>query len=158
MNANFAWTQGGVTATGWLEWLKNLPIELQTTLADGTACLCVHASPGLDDGRGIDNETSESEMRRLLHGCEADLIFIGHTHQQISRKIGRWHVVNPGSISNPRPPVLKACYAILETSPEGYKIEHHQVDYDREKVIAQLIAVKHPAVDFISNELRGTRK
>ena len=158
MNANFAWTQGAVTATGWLEWLKNLPIELRTTLTDGTKCLCVHASPGLDDGPGIDNETSDTELRKLLHGCEADLIFVGHTHQQINRKIDRWHVVNPGSISNHRPPVLKACFAILETSPEGFKIEHRQVDYDRDAVIAQLTAVKHPAVDFISDQLRGIRK
>lgn len=157
MNANFAWTQGAVTATGWLEWLKNLPIELRTTLADGTECLCVHASPGMDDGPGIDNETTETELRKLLQGCEADLIFVGHTHQQINRKIDRWQVVNPGSISNHRPPVLKACFAILETSPEGIKIEHRQVDYDRQAVIAQLTAVKHPAAEFISNELRGIR-
>lgn len=158
MNANFAWTQGALTATSWIPWLSQLPIDFRITLENGTKCLCVHASPGLDDGHGIDIETSDAELRKLLHGCEADLIFIGHTHQQIDRKIDRWHVVNPGSISNPRPPVLKACFAILETSPEGNKIIHRQVDYDREMVIDQLIAINHPGVNFISNHLRGLRK
>ena len=158
MNANFAWTQGALTATGWLEWLSNLPLDMRITLVDGTKCLCVHASPGLDDGAGIRKTTSDSELEKLLDGCDADLVLIGHTHQQIDRKLNGWHVVNPGSISNPRPPVLKACYAILETLAEETNIEFRQVEYDREAVIAQLIAIKHPAVEFISSQLRGLVK
>jgi len=37
-----AWTQGAVTQAGWLEWLSGLPLEISTTLPDGTKVLAVH--------------------------------------------------------------------------------------------------------------------
>ena len=33
---SFAWTQGAVTAGGWMPWLAALPLELRTQLPDGT--------------------------------------------------------------------------------------------------------------------------
>src|SRR5579884_3552132 len=53
MARNFAWTQGYVTGGGWFDWLANLPLEVRTTLPDGTKVLGVHAAPGADDGSGI---------------------------------------------------------------------------------------------------------
>src|SRR5262245_26471365 len=44
----FAWTQGALTAAGWLDWLERLPLELHVALPDGTQVLGVHASPGRD--------------------------------------------------------------------------------------------------------------
>src|SRR5919199_3295422 len=49
----FTWTQGYVTATGWLDWLAALPVEERLTLPDGTQLLGVHASPGHDNGPGL---------------------------------------------------------------------------------------------------------
>jgi hypothetical protein len=49
---SFAWTQGMLTAAGWLPWLAALPLERQTTLPDGTRLLAVHVSPGVVDGEG----------------------------------------------------------------------------------------------------------
>ena len=37
--ATFSWTQGAVTNAGWLEWLSELPLEIEATLADGTRVL-----------------------------------------------------------------------------------------------------------------------
>jgi predicted phosphodiesterase len=154
----FAWTQGAVTATGWLEWLARLPQDFQAELTDGTKCLCVHARPGTDDGPGIDRESSDAAIFDLLKSCAADLICVGHTHQRIDRRVGRWHILNPGSISNPRLPVLGASYAILTATPQGYRIEHREVNYDREQVVAQLEAMKHPGANFIIQHLRGMRE
>src|SRR3712207_448878 len=36
---SFAWTQGYVTAAGWLDWLAALPLEQRVTLPDGTRLL-----------------------------------------------------------------------------------------------------------------------
>jgi len=47
------WTQGALTASGDLAWIAALPLEYRTVLPDGTRVLCVHASPGQDDGLGI---------------------------------------------------------------------------------------------------------
>jgi predicted phosphodiesterase len=154
----FAWTQGAMTASGWFDWLAQLPLEFSLTLPDGTKCHCVHAAPGKDDGTGIAKDMSEEQISKLLEDCAADLICVGHTHQQINRKVGRWQVLNPGSISNPRPPILGASYAILEATGEGYKIDHRIVEYDREAVIYQLQKLRHPGAGFIIKHLRGERK
>jgi len=94
----------------------------------------------------------------MLRECDDDLICVGHTHQPINRKAGRWHIVNPGSISNPRIPVLGASYAILEATQEGYSIEHRLAEYDREQIIRQVKALRHPGADFIINHMRGLRR
>ncbi len=154
----FAWTQGAVTAAGWFDWLSQLPLELNKTLPDGTKCLLVHASLGTDDGTGIHREMSDTEIQTLMKGCSPGLICVGHTHQQIDRKIGEWHILNPGSISNPRAPVLQAGYAVLDAARDGYRVEHRLVDYDRAQVISQLQKLNHPGADFIVKHMRGLRK
>jgi putative phosphoesterase len=154
----FAWTQGAITTGGWFDWLSQLPLEVSLTLPGGTMCYFVHAAPGTDDGTGIDKNMADAEISELLKGCKAELICLGHTHQQIDRKVGRWHVLNPGSISNPRPPILAASYAILEVTGNGYKIEHRTIEYDRDKVISQLEKLRHPGARFIVQHLRGERK
>jgi len=154
----FAWTQGAITTAGWFDWLSQLPLERNMILPDGTNCLLVHATPDNDDGNGIDKGLPNEEIRKLLKECSADLLCVGHTHQPISRKVDRWHILNPGSISNPRPPVLEASYAILDANIEEYKIEHRKVEYDREQVISQVQKLKHPGADFIIKHMRGLHK
>ena len=154
----FAWTQGAITTAGWFDWLSQLPLEQNLILPDGTNCLLIHAAPGNDDGSGIDKDMPDEEIRKLLQECPADLLCVGHTHQPINRKVDRWHILNPGSISNPRPPVLEASYAILDANIEGYIIEHRKVEYDREQVIHQVHKLKHPGADFIIKHMRGLYK
>src|ERR1700733_1502534 len=77
----FAWTQGMVTAAGWLEWLQGLPLEMTSTLPDGTRFIGVHASPGRDDGPGILPDMAPTEIAELVAGCLADLVCVGHTHR-----------------------------------------------------------------------------
>ena len=61
---SFAWTCGAVAAHGWLDWLRDLPLEVRTVLPDGTAVLGVHASPGRDDGEGITPHRRVEELER----------------------------------------------------------------------------------------------
>ncbi|HKY54788.1 MAG TPA: metallophosphoesterase family protein [Anaerolineales bacterium] len=154
----FAWTLGVITAGGWLDWLSQLPLELETILPDETKCLCVHASPGNDDGFGIRRDWPDTEIHTLLQKCTADLICIGHTHQQINRKVDNWHILNPGSISNPRPPILEASYALLEATTEEYRVEHRTVEYNREEIILQVQKLRHPGAEFIIKHMRGEHK
>ena len=154
----FAWTQGAITAAGWFDWLSRLPLELRRTLPDGSRCLCVHASPGKDDEAGIDKGLSDVEIWEILSDSDEDLVCVGHTHQPINRKVGKWHVVNPGRISNPRIPILEASYAILEATKDGCRIEHRLAEYDREQIILQVKALKHPGADFIIHHMRGLHK
>jgi predicted phosphodiesterase len=90
-----------------------------------------------------------------LTGCEADLICVGHTHTPMEARVDGMHVVNVGSVSNPRPPDLRACYAILRASGDGYRVEHRRVEYDRAAVTSALEQLRHPGASFIARHMRG---
>jgi predicted phosphodiesterase len=143
--ASFAWTLGALAATGWLDFMRALPLSLETRLPNGTLLLGVHASPGLDDGKGFAPQDSAESMLKLLKDCPADLVCTGHTHLPFERRVERWHIVNLGSVSNPMAEDRRASYVLLHADPTGYRVEHRRVAYDWEKVIARLEEKAHPA-------------
>ena len=59
VEGSFSWTRGAV-AGDWLEWLVDLPLEVRTTLPDGTRLLGVHASPGRERRRGHHARTTRA--------------------------------------------------------------------------------------------------
>lgn len=152
---SMAWTQGALNAKGWLDWLAQLPLEMEVTLPDGTRFLGVHATPGSDAGDGVAPKMSDDEIASALEGCEADLICVGHTHYPVNRRVGRWHVVNLGSLSNPQitESDLRASYVILTADKTGYQIEHRRVAYDIDAVVEALQKQRHPGRAYIIRHL-----
>jgi hypothetical protein len=69
--ASFAWTAGCVSAGGWTPWLEALPTEARGTLPDGTRLLGVHATPGRDDGPGINPVDTDDDLDVRMGGCDA---------------------------------------------------------------------------------------
>jgi predicted phosphodiesterase len=120
-----AWTRGVLSAGAWIEWLGALPLELRMTLPDGTRVLGVHAAPGTDDGEGIEPDVTDRELRRLTAGCNAELVFVGHTHTCVDRSVDGVRAVNVGSVSNPRVGASRdrrATYAAVESDPGGHQV------------------------------------
>ncbi|MEM7126869.1 MAG: metallophosphoesterase [Chloroflexota bacterium] len=157
-----AWTQGAAIATGWMPFLKSLPLEQHLTLPDGSRLLGVHASPGEDNSRGIRPDYEAGEVQERFSGIDADIICVGHTHWPMNTHVedeatGKHHVINLGSVGNPRVPHLEAWYVMLEVGSDGYQITHHAVAYDIDKSIQMVEDVQHPAGGFILKFLRGQR-
>ncbi len=158
MAGSFAWTQGAVTATGWLDWLAALPLEQRATLPDGTRLLGVHAAPGQDDGSGIHPGLDDTALHSVLAGCGADLVCVGHTHVPLDRSVGGVRAVNLGSVSNPVTADLRASYVLLDADRFGYWLQHRQADYDREAVIAAVQRSRHPGARFLIRLMRGEQR
>lgn len=152
---SFAWTQGYVTAAGWLDWLAQLPLEQRMVLPDSTRLLAVHAAPGHYEGDGINPQLNDSQLRALLAGCQADLVCVGHTHVLLDRTVDGVRLINVGSVSNPTMPDLRASYVLLQASDAGYRLQVQRVAYDREAVIAAVEQSRHPAGDYIIQYMRG---
>jgi predicted phosphodiesterase len=150
-----AWTQGALSAHGWLTWLEQLPIEMEATLPDGTRFLGVHASPGCDGGRGIAPSMEDAEIAAAMQGCDAQLICVGHTHYAVNRRVHDWHVVNLGCVSIPQMTEsdLRASYVLLTADEQGYTVEHRRVEYDRTTVVAALEVQRHPGRAYIIRHL-----
>jgi predicted phosphodiesterase len=150
----FGWTQGAVTAAGWLDWLADLPLEQRTTLPDGTRLLGVHVSPGTTAGAGIRPSLSDDDLRSLLTGCEADLVCVGHTHCPLRVQVDGVDLVNVGGVSNPVLPDLLARYDLVDADQGGYRVQHRAVDYDQEAVIAAAYDVRYPGAEYVEKYIR----
>jgi predicted phosphodiesterase len=130
---------------------------MEETLPDGTRFLGVHGVPGQDGGDGIAPFMSDEEIEQCVQGSSAQLICVGHTHYPLNRRVGRWHVVNLGSLSNPQlnDPDKRASYVLLTAGETGYQVEHRRVEYDRAAVIAALEHMGHPGGAYIIRHLIG---
>ena len=153
----FAWTQGYVTAHGWLQWLIDLSLEQRDILSDGTRLLGVHASPGSDDSHGF-HPANAAEHVALVARCESNLVMVGHTHWPMDLTAGNIRVINVGSVSNPWSTDLRASYVVLYAESGGYEIEFRRVEYDHQTVIDALRRVRHPGADFIISHQRGEQR
>jgi predicted phosphodiesterase len=155
VESSFSWTRGALAATGWLDWLAALPLEVRVELDDGSRVLGVHGSPGRDDGDGFTPHRPESELADALVGARADIVIAGHTHQPTDRRVDGVRVLNAGSVSNPITDDLRAGYLIVAGNRHGHDIEHHRVTYDREAFLRAVTASGHPEHDYIASFQRG---
>ena len=152
---SFAWTCGAVAAHGWLDWLRDLPVDVRRVLPDATRALGVHATPGRDDGHGITPHRADEELARDLEGADAEVVFAGHTHQPTDRVVGGVRAVNVGSVSNPITDDLRASYVIVHADRHGHRVEHRRVGYDRQGFLDAVDRSGHPAADYIASFQRG---
>jgi len=152
---SFGWTEGRLAGSRWVDWLRELPTHFRRTLPDGTRVLALHASPLADDGPGIDPRATDEQQAALLAGCHADVVFGGHTHRPIDRRVGSVRAINLGSVSNPIAPDLRASYVLLDAGLDGYRIEHRRVAYDCDAVIDALERLNHPGRSWLINHHRG---
>jgi diadenosine tetraphosphatase ApaH/serine/threonine PP2A family protein phosphatase len=94
------------------------------------------------------------ELLELLGGCDADVVFAGHTHRPVDRQVGRVRAINLGSVSDPVPPDLRASYVIVDTDRE-VRVEHRRVEYDRDAVIDALERLRQPGRAWLIAHQRG---
>lgn len=153
IDRSLAWTQEVVTAAGWSDWLAALEPIARLTLADGTRLLAAHGSHHSDDDPRLRPNATDDELRTVLADAAAELIFVGHTHRAMDRRLApRLRVVNPGSVSNPIPPEpdIRAGYVLVKADERGHSIELRRVPYDYEGFATHLRRVRHPAADFLT--------
>lgn len=127
MTAGIGWTRGVLDQAAMLDYLAALPGLLRLPSSGGITVLGVHASPGADDGAGIDPGLPDDQLRGLLTGCGAGVVVGGHTHYQSGRTVAGVRALNPGSTGMPRPPG-QACWLLLDDGGPGELVaEQHRV-------------------------------
>jgi putative phosphoesterase len=114
-----------------LRYIGRLPVT-QTVTIEETRFLLVHATP-----RDPLDEYGPPEpgfWTRRLHGVEADIICVGHTHQPFVLELGGQIVVNPGSVGLPRDGDPRGSYAIVE----GRKVILKRFDYPIDEAVRSI--------------------
>ena len=119
--------------------LANIPLTLHTEI-EGKRFLFSHGSPGGDMYKYLRPDVSPKELEDELNDISADIVFIGHTHFPMVRKINNIIVVNPGSVGQPRDGIPMASYSVWEDGSIGIK----RVPYDIEATVKGLQGTNIP--------------
>lgn len=119
--------------------LQNLPVTLNIKFG-GIKFLLSHGSPGGDLYKYLRPDGSDRELEAELKDVIADVVFVGHTHLPMIRKIRNMTIVNPGSVGQPRDGIPMASYAVWEDG----RIEIKRVSYNIETTIKGLRKTSMP--------------
>lgn len=116
-----------------MKYLARLPISQQITI-EGVTFYLVHGTPRdpLDEYLG----ENEAGWRSRLQGINANFVCVGHTHLPFHLDLGDKHVINPGSVGQPRDGDPRCSYAIIEDGQVTLKRQ----EYDIEAAIRQMEA------------------
>ncbi len=152
-----AWTQRTLTVDN-LEWLRAVPMG---PLAASERAMCAHGSPLHEDQYIISMRDAWMPLQRMA----TEITFFGHTHVQggFSQREHDWeedrplypasdalvqfqldvppgsrHLINPGSVGQPRDGDWRAAFAVYDDAPE--QITFFRVPYD---VAAAQAAIRH---------------
>lgn len=137
------------------EFLKSiLGRELWHEVPGYGAIIGVHAVPGADEPNSLRPDSPDEEALDALLDREGRLALAGHTHLCMDRQIGRWRVINPGSVglsfSNPG----KAEWAMLTFEGDNVQVDLRAVPYDVDAAIADASAAGYPDAAGIAKRLR----
>ena len=131
-------------------YLYSLPRELRFEVA-GKKMLVTHGSPESIEEH-IFHDTPDERLKILADTAKADLIIVGHSHEQFWRQANEACFVNPGSVGRPGDGNPQAAYAILSFNP--FKVDLIRLDYDVEAA-ADALRKKGLPESFAQMLLRG---
>lgn len=108
-----------------LNYLRFLPRSIELEIEGKRVLLC-HGAPWSTDHYIYPDAPPEDWERLDRYG--ADFIVLGHTHYQFDRKLANAHVINPGSVGQPRDRKPGAAWTMLDLST-GI-VQHFRERYD----------------------------
>ena len=115
--------------------LVRLPLEDRPVYAGTASLRLVHGVPG-NFFMGFRPDSSEGWAVQKLASVTEGTVAGGHTHVPMVRWIGRWQVINTGSVAAPYDGDPRASYALLRGDVRGWQAEIRRVAYDLDAVTA----------------------
>jgi diadenosine tetraphosphatase ApaH/serine/threonine PP2A family protein phosphatase len=97
----------------------------------------------------------DATFARIAAGADADVILCGHTHRPYDKTVAATRFINVGSAGKPKDRDPRACWALIETSPDAVRVEFRRVAYDVEGA-AQAVEASELPPDF-ADQLREAR-
>ncbi|MCW4030163.1 MAG: YfcE family phosphodiesterase [Candidatus Bathyarchaeota archaeon] len=107
-------------------YLNSLPREIHLEVGD-KKLFVTHGSPESIEEH-LYHDTPIERLKILAEDAKAEVIIVGHSHEQFQREADKTWFVNPGSVGRPDDGDPKAAYAILWFDP--FKVELIRLSYD----------------------------
>ncbi len=131
-------------------YLSSLPRKRRLEF-DGKKLLVTHGSPESIEEH-IYPDTPSERLKTLVDIAKADVIMVGHSHEQFLKDTFGACFVNPGSVGRPGDGNPQTAYAILSFKP--FKIDLIRLDYDVEGAAAAIRKKRLPE-SYAQMLLRG---
>jgi predicted phosphodiesterase len=110
----------GQLAGRWHTMIAAWPDEISLRYPDAPPVRVFHGSPG-DPWHSLHPLLTDDEIAARLAGVEETTVIGGHSHIATSRHVGRWHVLNPGSVGVPLDGHFSASYLLLAGDARGWQ-------------------------------------
>ena len=117
----------------WRQRVATWPDTLTLRFGDAPPVRLFHGLPE-NPWKGISPSSPAEQVTELLGSIAERFILAAHTHMPLDRTIGRWRIINPGSVGVPLDGNQAAQYAILDGNGEGWTPTFRRVPYDIKKV------------------------
>lgn len=129
--------------------------ELRLTVEGYGQVIGFHAIPGDDESAALRPDSPDEEANDALLDREGRLALCGHTHHAMDRQIGRWRVINPGSVgmSFGNPGVAE--WAILDWRDGALSVDLRRVPYDVDAALDAWEAQGYPELQWVRPRLTG---
>jgi putative phosphoesterase len=98
-------------------------------------------------------DTPMDKLEFMTEGISCDFLLAGHTHMPMARKTGRFTILNPGSVGQPRDNDWRTSCMVFDTTT--HKPEIIRLDYDIEATIKKIKASMPQADDLNAILKRG---
>ncbi len=122
----------------WLTALAAWPDTLSLRFPDAPPIRVVHGSP-----RSIRELiypiSTDVEIEDMLADAKETTVIAGHTHLAMDRQVGRWHILNPGTVGIPIDGVSSAGYMLLDGDERGWQPTFRRVPFDRESLLQECL-------------------
>lgn len=135
-----AWTQAQVGPEN-LKRMACWPDTLSLRFADAPPVRLFHASPE-SPFHGFFHHHSDDYLHEKLTGIEEETIVVAHTHLVVDRQVGRWHLLNPGSVGLPLDGIHQARYMLLDGDAHGWRATQRSVPFDYDALFAEIRRTK----------------
>ena len=109
-------------------YLRALPFKLELEVAH-KKLLIIHGTPNAVDEHLFD-DTPIERFQEIAKTANADIIILGHSHDQFTKEVDGALFINPGSVGRPEDGNPQAAYAEITTNP--FSVELIRVNYDVE--------------------------
>lgn len=120
----------------WHNVISAWPDELTLCYPDAPPARVIHGLPG-NPWRGLHPLLSDDEIAGHLAPIRESTVIAAHTHLTLERRVGRWHLINPGTVGSPLDGEMSARYMILDGDGDGWRPTFRTVAYDTAPLFAE---------------------
>ena len=133
---SFEWTKTHASQRS-KDYMRSLPFELCLS-SNGVTVKLFHATP-FKNNLYWHEDRDDRFFTDMGRRAGADVIIYGHTHIPYIKKIGGKTFINAGSVGKPKDKDPRACFALIEITAPGLKIDFIRVPYDVEETASAVL-------------------